>query len=50
MNLQTFVELRTMLMKVISKKFIQQAEKVFDASLDQCSLSDYLTNQELSLL
>lgn len=43
MNMQTFVELRTILMKVISKQFLQQAEKVFDSSLNHCQLSDQLT-------
>ena len=42
MNLETFLELRTLMMKMLSKDFRTKAEKLFDAALESCGMSDFL--------
>lgn len=48
-NLGTFLELRTLAMKIISRDFRTPAEKKFDSALEECGTSDYLEAAECSV-
>ena len=48
-NLDTFLEMRTLMIKMISNDFRTKAEKRFDEALEECGMSDYLETLEASL-
>ena len=47
--METFLEMRTVVLKTISKNFRTQAETLFENALQHCQMSAYLETQEVSI-